>query len=127
LKQQVDEGRKIEEILKKQEKKYQVEVNILKGKLEEKDKHLQFHVSTKILDNILSNQRSPATKFGLGFHEIVKGKSRSQVEARNSNEKYEILKKEIRSQSHQQPRKENIQMKSFTPNYISESILCCDQ
>ena len=41
----------------KKEKKYQrmeVEVNILKGKLEEKYKHLWFQDSTKILDNILS-------------------------------------------------------------------------
>ena len=44
LGQQVKEGRKAEEIMKKQylekEEKYQVEVNILKGKLEEKDKLL---------------------------------------------------------------------------------------
>jgi len=40
----VEEGRKFEEILKKQylekEKQYRVEVNILKNKLEEKDKLL---------------------------------------------------------------------------------------
>ena len=40
----MEEGRKFEEILKKQylekEKQYQVEVNILKNKLEEKDKLL---------------------------------------------------------------------------------------
>src|ERR1700734_633909 len=42
LKQQVEEGRKVEEDLRKQylkkEEQHQVEVNILKGKLEEKDK-----------------------------------------------------------------------------------------
>jgi len=40
----VEEGKKAEEIIKKQylekEEKYEVEVNILKGKLEEKDKLL---------------------------------------------------------------------------------------
>jgi len=40
----VEEGRKAEEIMKKQhlenENKYQVEVNIIKGKLEEKVKNL---------------------------------------------------------------------------------------
>ena len=44
LRQEVEEGRKAEEIMKKKylekEEKYQVEVNILKGKLEEKDKLL---------------------------------------------------------------------------------------
>jgi len=45
------EGRKAEEITKKQylekEEQYQVEVNILKGKLEEKDKILQFQDNTR--------------------------------------------------------------------------------
>ena len=44
LRQQVEEGRKAEEILKKQyvekEEQHQVEINILKSKLEEKDKLL---------------------------------------------------------------------------------------
>ena len=43
------------------EEQYQVEVNILKGKLEEKDKLLRFQDSTKIFDDILSSQRSPAS------------------------------------------------------------------
>jgi len=54
---QMEEGRKSEEILKKQylekEKQHQVEVNILKGKLEEKGKLLRFQDNTKILDDIL--------------------------------------------------------------------------
>ena len=54
-----------------------VEVNILKGKLEEKDKHLWFQDSTNILDNILSSQRSHAIKYVLGFHETVEGESNS--------------------------------------------------
>ena len=69
------------------EKQYQLEVNILKGKLEEKDKILRFQDSTKILDYILSSQRSLAIKFGLGFHETIKGQSSSQTEARNSTAK----------------------------------------
>jgi len=110
LRQQVEEGRKVEEILKKQylekEEQYRAKVNILKGKLEEKDKQLRFQDSTKILDNILNNQRSPIIKIGLGFCESIEGESSSQDKARNSNAKSEILNKEMRGQPHQQPRKE---------------------
>ena len=70
----------------KKEEQLQVEVNILKGKLEEKDKLLRFQDSSKVLDDILSSQRSPAIKIGLGFHESVEGESSSQGEARNSKE-----------------------------------------
>ena len=94
LKEQVEEGIRVEEYMKKQylekEKKYKkmkVEVDILKGKLEEKDKHLRFQDNAKILDNILSSQRSTTIKNGLGFHESVEGESSSQGEAMNSNEK----------------------------------------
>ena len=76
-------------------RKYQVEVNILKGKLEEKDKILRFQDSTKILDDIVSSQRSPTIRTGLGFHESVEGESNSQGEARNSNGKYGMFNKEI--------------------------------
>ena len=69
--------------MKKQCQGLEVEVNILKGKLEEKDKLLRFQDSSKILDNILSNQRSPAIKLGLGFHETVKGEYSSQGSAKN--------------------------------------------
>ena len=75
LRDQVEEGKRVEESMKKQCQMFEVEVNILKGKLEEKDKLLRFQDSTKILDNILSSQRSPSAKFGLGFHETVKGES----------------------------------------------------
>ena len=55
----MEEGRKAEEILKKQyldkEEQYQVEVDIFKSKLEEKDKLLPFQDNTKILDDILSS------------------------------------------------------------------------
>ena len=82
------------------EEQYQVEVNILKGKLEEKDMLLWFQDSTKILDDILSSQRFPAIKSGLGFHESIEGESIIQAKARNSNEKQEILNKKIRGQPH---------------------------
>lgn len=123
----MEEGRKVEEIMKKQylekEEQFQVEVNILKCKLEEKDKLLWFQDSTKISDNILSSQRSPAIKSSLSFHEIVRGESSSQIEARNSNAKYEILNKEIRGQPHQQLKKESLHRKSCTPNYGSVNQL----
>ena len=109
LKQQVEEGRKAEEDLRKQylekEEQHQVEVNILKGKLEEKDKLLKFQDSTKISDDILSIQRSPAIKTGFGFYETVEGESSSQGEGRNSNAKSEMINKEISDQPQQQPRK----------------------
>jgi len=85
---QMEEGIKVEEGMRKKylekEKKYQrmkVEVNILKGKLEEKDKHLRFQDITNILDKIPSIQRSPSIKYGIYFHESVKGESSSQASA----------------------------------------------
>ena len=78
--------------MNKQCKKLEVEVNLLKGKLEEKDKHLRFQDSTKILDNILSSKRSPSIKFGLGFHETVKGESSSQDNSKDINAKPEVFK-----------------------------------
>ena len=120
----MEEGRKAEENIRKQylekEEQHQVEENILKRKLEEKDKLLRFQDSTKILDDILSNQKSHAFKFGVGFHETVKGESSTQTEARNSDAKSEMLNKEIRGQPHQQPRKEILQRKSFTLDYGSD-------
>ena len=116
----MEEGRKFEEILKKQclkrEEQLQIEVNILK---EENDKLLRFQDSTKVLDDILSSQRSTAIKTGLGFHESVEGESSSQGEGRNSKEKSKMINKERRGQPHQQLRKEILQRKSFTPNYGS--------
>ena len=81
--------------MKKQCQRLEVEVNILKGKLEEKDKHLRFQDSTKIIDNILSTQRPPSIKFGLGFHGTIKGESSSQESAKYSkdiNAKPEVFK-----------------------------------
>ena len=55
----MEEGRKVEENIRKhyleKEEQHQVEVNVLKDKLEEKDKLLRFQDSTKILDDILSS------------------------------------------------------------------------
>ncbi len=80
------------------EEQHQVEVNILKGKLEEKDKLLWFQDSSKNFDDILGSQRSPAIKTGLRFYESVEGESSSQGEARNSNEKSKTTNKEMRGQ-----------------------------
>jgi len=123
----VEEGRKAEENIRKQylekEEQHQVEVNILKGKLEEKDKLLRFQDSTKILDDILSSQRSPAIKIGLGFYETVEGESSSQGEERNSSAKAEIINEEVSGQPQQQPMKEILQRRSFPPNYRINSRL----
>ena len=45
---------------------------LIKIKLVEKYKQSRFQDSIKILDNLLSSQRSPSIKLGLGFCEIVK-------------------------------------------------------
>jgi len=128
LRHQLDEGRKAEEDMKKQclekEEQHQVEVNILKGKLEDKDNLLRFQDSTKVLDDILNIQRSPAIKTGLGFHESVEGESSSQGEARNSKEKSKMIIKEI-GQPHQHSRKETPQRKSFTPPMNNVECYVC--
>ena len=110
---QVEEGRRVEESMKKQCQRLEVEVNILKGKLEEKDKLLRFQYSTKILDNILSSQRSPSVKFGLGFHEIVEGESSSQESAKDSKDIN--AKPEVLQEIERQPTIMNSQKKSFHP------------
>jgi len=129
LREQMEEGRKVEEDLKKQslekEEQLQFEVNILKGKIEEKDKLLRFQDSSKVLDDILSSQRSPAIKNGLGFHESIEGESISQGEARNSKEKSKVINEELKDQSHHQPRKEIPQRKSFTPPMNNVECYVC--
>jgi hypothetical protein len=105
------------------EEKHQVEVNILKDKLEEKDKLLRFQDSTKVLDDILNSQRSPTIKTGLGFHESIEGESSSQSKTRNSNAKFEMPHNEMRGQPHHQPKKESLQRKSFTPKCGSDRRL----
>ena len=103
LNDQVGEGKRVEESMKKQCQRLEVEVNILKGQLEEKDKLLRFQDSTKILDNILSNQRSPSIKFGFGFHESAKY-------SKDINAKPEVLK-----EAKGQPTIMKSQKKSFPP------------
>ena len=129
LREQMEEGRKAEEDLKRQslekEEQLQVEVNILKGKIEEKDKLLRFQDSSKVLDDILSSQRSPAIKTGLGFHESIEGESSSQGEARNSKEKSKVINEEMKDPSHHQPRKEIPQIKSFTPPINNVKCAVC--
>ena len=110
---------------REKEEQHQVEVNILKDNLEEKENILRFQDSTKILDDILCSQRSPRIKTGLGFHESVEGESSSQIKTRNSNAQSEILHKEMRGQSHQQPRKEILQRKSFTPPMNNVECYVC--
>ena len=86
--------RKEYQVKEEQYQRMEVELNILKVKLEKQYKHLRFQDSTNILDNILSNQRSHFIKFGLGFHEIVKGESISQDCTRilkDSNTKYDFF------------------------------------
>ena len=76
LREQMEEERKAEEDLKKQslekEEQLQVEVNILKGKIEEKDKLLRFQDSSKVLDDILSSQISPTIKMVLVSMNLLK-------------------------------------------------------
>ena len=78
-----------------------------------------------ILDDILSSQRSSAIKTSLGFHESVEGESSSQSKTRNSNAKSEMLDKGMRGQSHQQPGKEILQRKSFTPPMNNVECYVC--
>ena len=73
------------------------------------------------MDDILSSQRSPAIKTSPGFHESIGGESISPSKTRDSNAKSEMLNKEMRGQSHQQPRKGILQRKYFIPNYGSVS------
>ena len=67
--------------------------------------NIRFSKGSETLDEILKVQCWPIIKIGLGFHE---GESSSQGKVRNSNEKSEMLNKEIKGQPHQQPRKENL-------------------
>jgi len=74
---------------------------------------------TKILDNILSCQRSPSIKYGIDIHETVKGESSSQACSSNyevNKENFERNGKEITSQPDQHPMKMDFQRKSCAPN-----------
>jgi len=106
----------------------EVEVSILKGKLEEIDKHFKFQYSTMKLDNLLNNKRYPFIKNGLGFHKNIKGGSSSQICVRN----FENNKAKTENPN-QKSRKANFQRKSFSPNNgnnnqlspLNNDIECC--
>ena len=86
----------------------------MKGKLEDKDKLLRFQDSTKVLDDILNSQRSPAIKIGLGFHESIEGESSSQSKTRDSTIKSEMLNKRSISSS---TKERNSSKKIFYSSY----------
>jgi capsule polysaccharide export protein KpsE/RkpR len=83
LKTQLEEEKMIEEVVRSQLKekeenceKLEAEIVSLRKELEKKidqlNRILKFGKSTKILDNILSFQRSPFIKTGLGYDEKKK-------------------------------------------------------
>ena len=101
--------------------KLESNVSILKGKLIENDKHLKFHDSMKILDNLLNSKISPSIKLDLGFHETVKGEYSSQAHSDVNKDNSESTSKELRSQPGQQPKKNIFQRKTFRPINISNN------
>jgi hypothetical protein len=74
LKSQLLEAKRIEEVILKQLndreqvcKKLEDEIELLKGEFEKEKKRSKFENSSKILDEILSSQRSPNNKISLGY------------------------------------------------------------
>jgi hypothetical protein len=74
LKSQLLEARRFEEVILKQLndkeqvcEKIEVEIELLKGELEKEKKASKFENSSNIFDEILSSQRSPNDKTGLGY------------------------------------------------------------
>jgi hypothetical protein len=74
LKSQLLEAKRIEEIILKKLndrekvcKNLEAEIELLKGEFEKENKISKFENSSKILDEILSSQRSPNNKTGLGY------------------------------------------------------------
>lgn len=83
---------------------------------------MRFQDSTKILDSILSSQRSPSITLGLGFHETVKGEYSSQACARifkDNNTKSETPIKEIRIQPKLESNKDEFSKEIIAPNNIN--------
>jgi len=58
--------------------------------------NFKFHDSTEILDNLVKSERPPSIKYGLGFHEIIKGESSSQEYYGVNKENSENTSKELR-------------------------------
>jgi hypothetical protein len=86
LKSQLLEANKIEEVIlqqlndKKQVcEKLEAEIKLLKSEIEKEKKGSQFGNSSKILDEILSSQRSPNNKTGLGYTQDSTSTSQGSV------------------------------------------------
>jgi hypothetical protein len=86
LKSQLLEANKIEEVIlqqlddKKQIcEKLEAEIKMLKSEIEKENKGSQFENSSKILDEILSSQRSPNNKTGLGYTQNSTSTSQGSV------------------------------------------------
>jgi hypothetical protein len=91
MKTQIEEAKRIEELLKNQinEKeeschKLEAEVVDLRKKIEKSNNHIKFMNNSTILDEILDSQRSPHDKSGLGYN-----KEATHLEARTSK-KHEV-------------------------------------
>jgi hypothetical protein len=74
LKTQLQEAKRIEEVILKQLndreqdcEKLEAEIVLLKREIEKEKKQSRFENSSKILNDILNNQRSPSNKTGLGY------------------------------------------------------------
>jgi DNA repair exonuclease SbcCD ATPase subunit len=86
LKSQLLEDNKIEEVIlqqlndKKQVcEKLEAEIKLLKSEIEKEKKGSQFGNSSKILDEIISSQRSPNNKTGLGYTQDSTSTSQGSV------------------------------------------------
>jgi hypothetical protein len=86
LKSQLLEAKIIEEVILKQLndreqvcEKLEAEIELLKGELEKEKKGSKFENSSNILDEILSSQRSPNNKTGLGYTQDSTSTSQGSV------------------------------------------------
>jgi hypothetical protein len=86
LKSQLLEANKIEKVILKQLsdkkqvcEKLEAEIKLLKSELEKEKKGSKFENSSKILDEILSSQRSPNNKTGLGYTQDSTSTSQGSV------------------------------------------------
>jgi hypothetical protein len=86
LKSQLLEAKRIEEVILKQLndreqvcEKLEAEIELLKGEFEKEKKGSKFENSSKILDEILSSQRSPNNKTGLGYTQDSTSTSQGSV------------------------------------------------
>jgi hypothetical protein len=64
--------------------KLEAEIKLLKGELEKEKKRSNFGNSSKILDEILSSQRSPNNKTGLGYTQDSTSTSQGSVKRPSS-------------------------------------------